>query len=307
MPWLGGDTTCRFKAEFDNTDNLPPFTQRQDSILAAAHGPVTVKHGQSVAFRAGRLVHLFPGFHAERGSLFYARVADCAECTRPQVTIESRRQKCATDLTAKVVGGKPPYSYRWSGGHGTSPTIEFTGRAQETITVVVTDAAGLSQTAIITVEPHFSGPFPDNTGTSYLTAPPGMSKSKPPGHLRSRMSVYHADPPNIPDITTLNPAYNAYRFQLQIYDGWGNLIYVQNGESDTGFANGAIYWEGYTNVPWGNRDFTELVYDRQLKPNSANKVQIGVYNWQVVLFNCRRPNGERVEPFGGPGSVTVVD
>lgn len=302
----GGELNCRNAAEFNNTNQLPRFTQRSDTIIAAKSGAVTVKSTDFVTYRAGREIRLYPRFKVQRGGSFEARIGDCWVCTRPQVQIRVESDKCTSELFAEVEGGRPPYSLHWSGGLGSSGSIKVDTDRPQTHTVTVTDSASLSNTASVTLGTSgFWGKFPGQSGSSYLSSPSALRKSAPPGNLAGRMTVYHVDPPNIPDITLLNPAYNANRFQLQIFDRWGNLIYVQDEKSSSGFANGAIYWEGFVNIPFGGVPFRELVYRGPILEDSASKVPIGVYNWQLVLFNCSSPSGALV--VNPARKITVVD
>jgi flagellar hook assembly protein FlgD len=64
------------------------------------------------------------------------------------------------------------------------------------------------------------------------------------------------------------PAYNAYRYELRIYDGYGHLKYTKNNwYACPGLKNGEITWNG--------------------RDDNGNWVNINdTYTYKVTLQNC---------------------
>lgn len=140
--------------------------------------------------------------------------------------------------------------YSWSTG-STSDTSSVTGN--NTYTVTVTSVCG-SQTATIK-PPVFTRVFPG------LFIPTGMTVSNPFVIYNTLMNQYAV------------PAYNAYAYELSVYDRWGTRVYYKYETTCLGFYNGQIRWDGR--------------YTPDANGNPGPYVNIpGVYMWKLKLTNC---------------------
>lgn len=85
----GPGACCPQSKFYEQTNSLPSLTQVRDFIKAGSDagipnisGPVTVKNGQTVTFKAGTSIELLPGFTAEAGSNFIATITECNVVTK---------------------------------------------------------------------------------------------------------------------------------------------------------------------------------------------------------------------------------
>ncbi|MCW1962059.1 hypothetical protein [Chryseobacterium viscerum] len=140
--------------------------------------------------------------------------------------------------------------YSWNTG-STSDTSAVTGNTASTVTV--TSVCG-TNTATIT-PPVFTGAFPG------LFKPTGMSVTNPFVIYNTMMNQYAI------------PAYNAYSYELSVYDRWGTRVYYKYETTCLGFYNGQIRWDGR--------------YTPDANGNPGPYVNIpGVYSWNLKLTNC---------------------
>jgi hypothetical protein len=85
---------CIDNITYQYTNNLPAMTIRSDYIKTL--NTVTVQSGQNVTFNAGNYIELTPGFEAEDGSIFNAKIQGCAplnfgECAAGGLTKSSSK------------------------------------------------------------------------------------------------------------------------------------------------------------------------------------------------------------------------
>ena len=151
-------------------------------------------------------------------------------------------------------------AYSWSTG---STSDSSTVTANNTYTLNVTSACG-SYTETVK-PPVLTDAFPN------LVKSTGMSMTNP-------FIIY--------DTTMLQNqmgAYNARKFELRVFDRWGNLVYYKFQDTCIGFYNGQITWDGTTNS----------------NGNSGYVNRPAVYYWTLRLENC---SGSQV--YGG--DVTFI-
>jgi hypothetical protein len=140
--------------------------------------------------------------------------------------------------------------YSWDTG-STSDTSAVTGN--NTSTVTVKSACGTNTATI--KPPVFTGAFPG------LFKPNAMSVTNPFVIYNTLMNEYAI------------PAYNAYAYELSVYDRWGNRVYYKYETTCLGFYNGQIRWDGR--------------YTPDSNGNPGPYVNIpGVYSWNLKLTNC---------------------
>lgn len=138
-------------------------------------------------------------------------------------------------------------TYSWSTG---STTDSSTVTAGNTYTLTVKSACG-SYTETVK-PPVLAGAFPN------LFKSTGMTMTNP-------FIIY--------DTTMLQNqmgAYNATKFELKVFDRFGNIVYSKFEDTCIGFYNGQITWNGTTNVN-GNTGYVNLN---------------AVYHWTLRLENC---------------------
>lgn len=146
--------------------------------------------------------------------------------------------------------------YKWFPSEETTQSIVVSpNTANSSYTVVVTSPCFSSSTASITL----STTLPILEG--------------PPPHLTSYRYVSTTVPMIIFDDDIWTPyapyAYNAYQYQLNVWDRWGNLVWTKIDNvamTSTGFWNGQIQWDG-----------TDL---------NGNYVQVDSYTYGLRLRNC---------------------
>ncbi|MCT2560521.1 gliding motility-associated C-terminal domain-containing protein [Chryseobacterium herbae] len=140
--------------------------------------------------------------------------------------------------------------YSWSTG-STSDTSAVTGNTTSTVTI--TSVCGTNTATI--KPPVFTGSFPG------LFKPTAMSVTNPFIIYNTLMNQYAA------------PAYNAFSYELSVYDRWGNRVYYKYETTCLGFYNGQIRWDGR--------------YTPDANGNPGPYVNIpGVYSWNLKLTNC---------------------
>ena len=77
------------------------------------------------------------------------------------------------------------------------------------------------------------------------------------------------------------PAYHSYQYELTIYDRWGTVVQTKNStkiKTIRGCANNGFLTQG--EIKWDGKD------------NNGKLVQIGVYVYQLKLWNCVAPQGK---------------
>lgn len=167
----------------------------------------------------------------------------------PWIKICGNQTELGSDYNFHMQQATNNIKYSWSSGSttDTSPVI-----GNNTYTVTVTSACG-SYTATIK-PPVFTGAFPT------LFIPNAMTVNNPFVIYDNTM------------VQNAPSAYNAYSYELSVYDRWGTRVYYDYDPKCLGHYNGKIRWDGRY---------------KDANGNIGPYVNIpGVYYWNLKLTNC---------------------
>ncbi|MCB9230411.1 MAG: gliding motility-associated C-terminal domain-containing protein [Bacteroidia bacterium] len=238
---------------------------------------------------------------------FHLTVTNSLECTSSDsVTIKvlfppnlagikiQTNQGCGGFTLSPIFQGVPsnyPYfSFLWSNGE-TSSSITVFPQISATFSLTISNACGSSTKSISVPRMPHSGQFPQ------LFIPTAFSPNG--DNTNDTWEVIAQVTPNNP-INNPQDAYNAFEYELSIFDRWGGLVFHMVETNNNGFAQGHISWDGIANQ--------EVIYSwwHQLWNGSSSittesPVPEGSYVWRLWLTNCSHQKQNM-----GSGSITLI-
>ncbi|ASK32330.1 hypothetical protein CEY12_20580 [Chryseobacterium sp. T16E-39] len=168
----------------------------------------------------------------------------------PLVIICGTESELGADYNFHMQQAINSVKYSWSTG-STSDTSYVTGNVPSTVTI--TSVCGSSTSTVN--PPILTGAFPN------LFIPNAMSMTNPFVIYNTMMNQL------------VRPAYNAFSYELSVYDRWGTRVYYKYEANCLGLYNGQIFWNGR--------------YTPDANGNPGPYVNIpGVYSWYLKLTNC---------------------
>ncbi|HLP92799.1 MAG TPA: hypothetical protein VK168_02140 [Saprospiraceae bacterium] len=176
-------------------------------------------------------------------------------CRKPTLAISSIRNCCDYTLIANAQNHT---SLIWSTGQSNVSSITINSGG--TYTVTASNPCGqVSQTITIPSANFMVGPFNQIAYNSKFYPPSGGGGLSDKLYIKDVITGNGAK--NIPN------SYNATKYELRIYNRWGQLFRTIKGSSCNGFNNWDINWDG--------------------RDANGNLVPQDVYNWQLRLENCQ--------------------
>lgn len=218
-------------------NNVDPSVPQGDVLVTGISGPLL--------FQAGQTISLEPGFVTAPDADFTAEIKPCSE-TPLQVFIEEidllnnttgKPDRCFTQFKATACYGSGDYTYTWLNGDG-HPILEnysdqLTTSSSRMVSVSVTDNI-TSETAF--KEIHLVGDFfHGDFSASFTNLLFGIDGSGP------------TDPWEVIDEDRIGQStfgYNAYKYELFVYDRWGIELHTDDGmNAAVGFPYNHIRWD----------------------------------------------------------------
>lgn len=263
-------------------------------------------------------------FHTE-GSVAYPMTytvtvtdaEDCANseqvtlyCQPPSIDILMGHDCCKATLTAVAAGYE---SINWSTGQSGVTSIDVTSPG--TYSVTVTNPCGdTTKSVVVPPIPGLTGFFNPIAANIRFCPPSGYAERGCADKLYIKDVIAGNGATGVPN------AYNATKYELEIFDRWGLLVKTIKGESCDGFPNWSIAWDG-TNESgdlvisyqynWKLK-FKNCQYKEWVSPKERRFVDRYCVSWKKILgikVKCKEynvPSGATVDEVITVGKVDVV-
>lgn len=256
-----GQSCCPTFKEYTNTNSLPDWTSVTQYIkagsLAAGPGPVKVMSGQNKNFIAGQSVTLEPGFETMPASVFSARIGPC-ESAPVSVTPVSVLKPCNHELLAMICNpAGHPVEITWSTGATNVASIHVAPSTTTSYWVKVknlTDGKEVQKHYFVTPDYFDQMPYVYYQWNSFEPDGDGVHDIW--------YNLFDSNPSND---GVKQKAFNAYKFELTIWNRWGTIVSATSGErASPGFSEDDIFWNGKLSNVGGMMPVGQYYYIKKL-------------------------------------------